>query len=773
MNRKALIRWTSILALILAALLLVTPNIKLDRPYATSLYSHSGELLSAQTSSEGQWYFEPGGDLPDKYIQSLILFEDRRFYWHPGVDPAAFTRALWQNIQAGKVVSGGSTLTMQLARISRGSVPRSVWNKVVEAAMAIKYELLNNKEEVLGAYAANAPFGGNVIGLEAATWRYFGKSPKALSWAEAATLAVLPNAPGLIYPGKNRTELRSKRDRLLRKLAASGILDDVELNLSLEEPVPESPFMLPSRAPHLLNTLRTRGNQGRIRTTIDAAIQLRLSDKLGQYYKTLAPRGIHNAAILVIDHQEQKVLAYLGNVPGLSSAHAPYVDLIHAPRSTGSILKPFLVMEALQAGLYTPSSWERDIPCWINGYHPENYHESYDGLVSIEHSLIRSLNVPMVFMLQKVGVDQFLFHLRSMGLAHLNRSSEHYGLSLITGGAEATLWEITQAYAAIARKSASQDPEHYAQICIDSAEDPFPNRDLDLEWLEPGTAWSVLRIMERLERPGISNQWKRFTGAPQLSWKTGTSFGFRDAWAVGVNARYTAGVWVGNADGEGRPGIIGVEAAAPLLLDIFRMLPPSGQTPPPLSGLDYLEVCRISGFLPGDCCERDTILAPVSCRTAPPCRYHQGIWVDTSTGLRAWQGCADQLTRQCVLRIPPVEASYWRSPIPYSGLPPWSPACRAIEEPVMAWVYPKNNARIFLPSIGRDEGQEVVIELAHIFPEKEVFWYLDGQYAGSTQYSHNLPVRTFGGDHRITVVDEEGNDLTLVFTILANPASDE
>lgn len=765
--------WTAVLCLALGLFLLITPPIEFKQPYASSLYSSTGELLSAQTSSDGQWHFEPSPYLPEKYQLALVEFEDRRFFLHPGVDPFALARALWQNMRAGKVVSGGSTLTMQLARISRGARSRSVWNKFVEACMAIKFEVLHSKEEVLKAYAGNAPFGGNVIGLEAATWRYFGKAPKALSWSEAATLAVLPNAPGLIHPGKNRNELREKRNRLINRLATSGVLDIQEAKLALGEPIPQTPFQLPDEAPHLLIALKNQGRRGRTMTTIDAALQSSLADKLRQYYKTLSPQGIHNAAILVIDHQEQKILAYLGNIPGVMPIHAPFVDLVQAPRSTGSILKPFLVMDALQAGLYTPGSWERDIPCWINGYHPENYHESYDGLVSIEQSLIRSLNIPMVFALQKLGVDRFLLHLRAMGLSHLTRSAEHYGLSLITGGAEATLWEITQAYAISSRLAAGQPTEHDAQILQELSADPFCKRSLDLEWLDPGTAYTVLRIMERLERPGIANQWKRFTGAPRLSWKTGTSFGFRDAWAVGTNSRYTAGVWVGNADGEGRPGIIGVEAAAPLLLDVFRMLPDQGDLPPPLSALDYLEVCSLTGYLPGECCERDTILAPVSCKKAPPCRYHRPIWVERSTGLRAWRECADSISSKCVLQIPPVEATYWHSTRGYQELPKWKPGCLPSRENVMAWIYPKDHARIYLPSIGRAEGQELVIELAHTFPENQVFWYMDGFFAGSTNGSHHLSIRPEGGDHRITAVDEEGNELTLAFTILANTASEE
>lgn len=748
---------------------LFIPDISFRQDHSTTVYDRTGLLLSARTSKDGQWHFPRKKPTPERYAIALLTYEDRRFYYHPGVDPIAIARAIWQNVRRGEIVSGGSTLTMQLARMSRERKGRDWSSKLLESFMALKHELIFPKLEILDHYVSQAPFGGNVIGLEAATWRYFGKDPSHLTWAEAATLAVLPNAPGLIHPGKNRLKLLKKRDQLLRTLAEKGFLSNNELELAMDEAIPDVPFAIPNEAPHLTETLRHIQGSAGYQTSLQGEMQKSVNQLIQRYYQALRQKEIHNAAVLVIDHIEEEVIVYAGNIPGLSKQHAPFVDLIQAPRSTGSILKPFLVMDALSSGSYTPKSWEKDIPCWIRGYHPENFHKDHDGLVSIEQSLIRSLNVPMVFILQRIGIERLLIHLRDLGFRHMSRPASHYGLSLITGGAEATLWEVTHAYAAVARISQQLETVQQAKVLTaqETKEAVSMSKKVSPSWIDPGSAHSTLTMMQRLERPGIANQWQSFEGAPLLSWKTGTSYGFRDAWAVGSNRQYTIGVWVGNADGEGRPGIIGVSAAAPILLDLFRMFPAnSAQPDPPYDHLDFLPVCRLSGYLPSECCPVDTILAPVSCFKAPVCTYHKKWWVDKTNGKRALQDCAIELADTCVLILPPAENKYFRAKHPeFQSPPPWSEHCQAIRESMMEWIYPRPSSSLFITKNEGAESRSAVFELAHRSPENTVYWYMDGEFLGQTTGRHEMPVSGSRGDHTVTAIDDEGNEISLPFYI--------
>ena len=430
------------------------PDPLFDAPLSSILEARDGSLLGARIASDGQWRF-PGRDtLPEKYAAAAIAFEDKRFRWHPGVDPLALARAAWTNLRAGKVVSGGSTITMQVIRMARGSPPRTYREKLVEAALALRLELGTGKDEVLALYAANAPFGGNVVGLEAAAWRYFGRGPADLSWAEAAMLAIIPNNPGAVHLGRNRAALLDKRNRLLRRLKEEGRIGGTELELALLEPLPEAPRPLPQGAPHLLQTLTSEdGGAGRrYGSALDPSLQRLVEDIVARQSRSLASLRIRHLAALVIDNRSFEVLAYVGNsrwAVGEGTGHA--IDLIHRPRSTGSILKPLLFARMLDAGEILPETLVPDIPSHFAGYAPENYDREFRGAVPARAALARSLNVPAVWMLRRHGVDRFYDFLRAMGMTTLHRPPGDYGLTLVLGGAEGTLWDIASMYARLAR----------------------------------------------------------------------------------------------------------------------------------------------------------------------------------------------------------------------------------------------------------------------------------------------------------------------------------
>jgi penicillin-binding protein 1C len=375
-------------------------------PYATVLEDKKGNLLGAAIADDGQWRFPQTDSVSEKFKLAITHFEDQYFDFHPGFNPFSLLRATWQNVKAGKVVSGGSTLTMQVIRLARHK-DRTFWEKFKEIALATRLEMACSKEEILKLYAAHAPFGGNVVGIDAAAWRYFGRNSHQLSWAENALLAVLPNSPSLIYPGKNHKLLLKKRDLLLHKLLNNNVIDTLTYQLALTEVIPSHPHALPSFAPHLLTRMRNEGLKGkRKRSSLDIVLQQQVSKILYRHHLPLKANQIFNGAALILDVQSGDVLAYVGNTQA-GASHGEAVDIITAPRSTGSILKPFLYAAMLDEGQILPQSILPDIPTFIDGFAPKNFDQSFEGAVPADEVIALTLNVPAVHMLRADGVEKF------------------------------------------------------------------------------------------------------------------------------------------------------------------------------------------------------------------------------------------------------------------------------------------------------------------------------------------------------------------------------
>ncbi len=774
--------WAVCISLVLTWLFCL-PRPLFDKPFSVVVEDEKGQLLSARIAADGQWRFPPDV-VPDKYATCVVAFEDRRFWWHPGVDPISMGRALWTNARVGRKVSGGSTLTMQVIRLARGNRPRTLWEKLVEVFMATRLELTYSKREILSLYAAHAPFGGNVVGLEAACWRYFGKAPEALSWAEAATLAVLPNSPALIHPGRNRAQLLRKRNRLLERLRQQGRISDEACALAQEEPLPEAPVPLPDLAPHLLNRLAKtlpKGTGGRFRTTLQRHWQQRATEISARWQALYRGNDVHNLAIVVVEVPSGLVRVYVGNAPNAGTEHGQHVDVAAAPRSTGSILKPFLYAMAMEESLLLPHSLLEDVPTQMGRYRPENFRADYDGVTPAHRALARSLNVPFVRLLQDYGVERFLFDLRRLGFSTFNQPANHYGLSLILGGGEANLFEVTSAYAGMARRlgawydrNARYDARDFRPAAL-LADIPPPIPQWQPQPNGPGAAaiWFAFEAMQRVERPLGAGEWEVFQNSRRVAWKTGTSIGFRDAWAVGVTPKYAVGVWVGNADGEGRPGLIGVEMAGPVLFDVFEILPSDGHWfEPPYDDMVRAAVCRQSGYRAGPYCEADSAWMPRKGLHAPTCSYHQ--WLHLSADGR-WQvstACADPASMQhrSWFVLPPLQEYYYarRNPA-YTPPPPLHPNCRqaagADEHRPMQFIYPRDLRRIYVPIDLDGTPSRVVFQIAHRRPTTEVFWHMDGEYLGSTRHFHQMALFPPPGMHVLTVVDEEGYRLEQPFEI--------
>jgi penicillin-binding protein 1C len=764
------------------------PDPLFQDPYSTVLKDNRDNLLSATIAKDGQWRFPQVDSVPSKFAEALITYEDKRFYYHPGVDILSLGRAFKQNIVDGRVISGGSTITMQVIRLSRKGKPRTIFQKLIEIVLATRLELRYSKEEILGLYASHAPFGGNVVGLEAACWRYFGRDPQELSWGEAALLAVLPNAPSLIHPGKNREQLKTKRDWLVDKLVEVGKLDEFTASLAKDEEIPEEPRLLPRHARHLLTRAMKEGHaENVILSTIDKSLQERTEQIIEDHHQRLAANQIHNAAAIVLEVSTGNVLAYVGNTSESNSTHnGAEVDVITARRSTGSILKPFLYAAMLEEGKILPKTLLPDIPTIINGFTPKNFSKEYDGAVPADKALIRSLNIPAVHMLRTYRYEKFHSLLKNVGMTTLNHAPDHYGLALILGGAEGTLWDIAGMYASMAR-TLNNYWEHpgknrydrndfhlpvYTSITDKEKSESDDGTPEENSWLSAASIFQTFDALKEVYRPGEESGWRYFSSSKTIAWKTGTSFGFRDGWAVGVTPHYVVGVWVGNADGEGRPGLTGTDAAAPVMFDIFSQLKDDEWFRAPRMEMTSVTVCRQSGFRNSNWCrDVDTVYIHRQGLQSLPCPFHKTIHLTANGRHRVHSECEpiDKIVQANWFVLPPMQEYYYRSKnISYKSLPPFRQDChRASPLASMDLIYPKANSKIFIPRELNGVSGKVVFELAHSNPSTTVYWHLDGNFVGSTKGSHHLPLSPDHGQHFLTVMDENGESINYTFHVIS------
>ena len=750
-----------ILAFLVTGYIFCLPRHLFHVPYSTVVTDRNEELLGARIASDGQWRFPPRNTTPEKIKECLITFEDKHFYHHWGVNPFAIGRAFYQNVKNKRIVSGGSTLTMQTIRLARNE-SRTFREKLIEMIWATRLEFRASKEEILSMYISHAPFGGNVVGLDAAAWRYFGHSADDLSWAESAMLAVLPNAPAMIHLSKGRKTLLDKRNRLLKQLLEKKTIDSSTYELAISEPLPDEPHALPQIAPYLVSRFYQERNGEYSRSTINKGIQTQVEDLAERWSHEFGRSDIRNLAILVIDIPSNQVVAYCGNVHFDRKQGGNQVDVIQAPRSTGSILKPFLYYAMLQEGSLLPDMLLPDVPVNINGFTPQNFSMQFEGAVPASEALARSLNIPAVTMLQRYGVPKFHSFLQQIGLKTINRSSSHYGLSLILGGAEATLWDVTNAYAMMGR-SLLQLPQRSCSLLLPTSRitestDPF----------QPGAVWQTFDALKEVNRPEEID-WKSIPSMQTIAWKTGTSYGFRDAWAVGVTPRYAVGVWVGNATGEGKPGLVGAQTAGPVLFDIFNLLPSSSWFTRPAGIFVEAEVCRKSGHLKGRFCdETDTLLVlPAGLRTEA-CPYHHLVTLSADESQRIYENCAntEPTLRKSWFTLPPVWEWYYKQHHPeYKPLPPFKAGCGEDTFQPMQFIYPPMNARIKLPKQLDGSKGFLTVELAHNNPNATVFWHLDETYQAQTQDFHKISLQPAAGKHSLTAVDGEGNTISTTFFV--------
>lgn len=777
-TRKRFLRYATLSSLLILFLLWLfcLPKPLFDAPRSTVVFDHNGLFVGAKIAKDGQWRFPQPDSVPHKVEACIIAFEDEWFRYHLGVNPISIIKAAFRNVRQGRVVSGGSTLSMQVVRLSRGNPPRSLIEKIIEAFIATRLEFSYSKDEILNLYMSNAPFGGNTVGLQTAAWRYYGRGCDKLSWAEAATLAVLPNAPSLIHPGKNREILITKRNRLLAKLLKNNVIDSTTYMLAKEEPLPDKPGHMVECAPHLIDRFNLRENERNIKSTIDLYIQKEAESIVSHYSSVYQGSNISNMAAVIVDSRSGKVLAYCGNA-SYNKKNNNYIDMVTASRSTGSTLKPFLYSAMLQEGMLLPSALVPDVPITISGYTPNNFNKSFDGAVPADVALAHSLNIPAVIALREYGINKFLDLLRRGGMTTLNNTADHYGLTLVLGGGESNLEEITMLYATMARtlcrfcEQRKYCKEDVHRLRFEE------NAEVEKETLQKTptlfhaqSVWQTMEALKEVNRPGMI-EWKNFSSSRVVAWKTGTSYGSKDAWAIGTTPEYTIGVWVGNATGEGRSGLTGVSHAAPVMFALFNSLPQTSWFALPPEQMITADVCPQSGYLCGPNCPKS--VAKIVYRPqleSQTCPYHVLVHLSPDRAYRATTKCyhANELIQESWFVLPPTMGYYYRMHnADYAPLPPMKENCSGeAERDVMEFVYPKEGGRIFLPRGEDGKRTEAVFKVAHRDPAAIVYWHLDDVYVGKTVGTHENAISASAGLHQLTVTDEAGNSLRKQFEIV-------
>jgi penicillin-binding protein 1C len=809
--RLALVGAAAVLVL-LGVASLVFP-LRVDIPYAQSILARDGTLVHLFLSADDKWRMNTALHEISPVLRSAIVYkEDRFFYWHCGINPAAVVRAAWNNLRQQRVSSGASTITMQVARmlesrtdISRDSPQhlvrrvvvrrRTLWNKFIEAFRALQLEARFSKEEILQLYLNLTPYGSNIEGVKAASLLYFGQAPERLSLAQATTLAIIPNRPTTLKLDEANTRIAEERNRWLERFAREGVFPASEVQDALAEPLGIKRRDAPQLAPQLAVRLRAAApDHDVIRTSLDVNKHLTVQTLVANKIRRLKLYGINNAAALVVDNRTGEVLVYIGSADVQDKAHAGEVDGVRAVRSPGSALKPLIYALAMDKGRITPKTVLTDVPINMNSYAPENFDRTYTGSVTAEQALVRSLNVPAVKLLAEIGVQTAIEALKRAGFDQIRADEKHLGLSLALGGCGVRLEEMVGLYAAFANEGrykplrftpAERSADAIGTHSEHSAEEHWltgsrVKRTAQPEGTQEGTqivspaaAFMLSEILTQLQRPDLPNALAASTRLAKLAWKTGTSYGRRDAWSIGYNKRFTIGVWVGNFSGAGVPELIGAEVATPLLFEIANALDYNSHAAwfaPPAQGIDFRLVCTESGLPPNEFCEHhvtDWYIPGVSSNKRCDHLKRVAVSLDEQESY-----CADCLPPQGQFKYVlypnlPSElvALYAVEHYRYKRIPPHNAACKRL--------YPTPEHAPTITSLV--EGKEYLLERdrsGQVFGQllltcaaandvQTVYWFANDQLLRAAAPTERLFFTPQRGEVKISCSDDKGRTTTI------------
>lgn len=752
-RRRALLFTSGSFAAVFFVALFLVPLPQIKKPVSRVVEAKDGSVLRTFASSDGAFWRIPIDPqaAPDFLYDAVLTFEDRRFRLHPGVDPLALLRAAYTNLAAGRVVSGGSTLTMQIARMLDPR-PRTFGAKLIEAFRALQLELRWSKDELLAIYLDLAPYGGNIEGIGAAALFYFDKDVSLLTLDEAAALAALPNAPAKLAASRER--LRARRDDVLRRMADNGALTRARAEEAIAVPLRLERRPAPNRAPHLALRLREQaGDAARVRSSIDPELQRRAERLLAHHVAKLKTHGITAGAVVVLENESRKVRALVGSPDFFDARSSGQVDGTAALRSPGSTLKPFLYALALDRGMIGLSTGLEDVPVNFKDWSPENFDGGYRGLISAEEALKSSLNIPAVELAQALEAEGegFNVFLRRAKLTAFQGELSRFGLSTVLGGCEVNLLELSNLYSTLAAGGKYRAPT----LLENSAAAP------EVELFSEGAAYLISETLTDVRRPELPDSWKDSASLPRVAWKTGTSYGRRDAWTLGYDRRYTVGVWIGNFDGSGVPELVGVHAAAPLFFALFDALPHSGgEVASRPRSVETRTVCALSGAVPGPSCAHTKKELALAVAPQKTCALHEALEVDDRTGHRLCSKCRADRARHTEVHVlwPPRVAAYFasRDLLPRTA-PEHDPRCAAglqgdrpkIASPLDGDVY------LLRDGVAR-ELQKIALVAAPAGGAGRIYWFVGGRLSGEAPAGSAVEWTPEPGRHRIVAVDEEG-----------------
>jgi len=748
---------------ILGAVFFPLPRHALFPDASVTVMDRNGKPLRIFTTTDEMWRVSaPLSEVSPELRRAVVTVEDRWFRLHLGVNPFSIARAAFTNLKAGEIVTGGSTLTMQVARLMEPK-PMTFRSKLVEAFRAFQLELFFTKDEILELYFNMAPYGGNIVGSGAASYIYFNKHQTDLTLGEAALLAAIPNSPSAFRPDSPESRAEEARKRVLNRMLERGVITTVEYREALSEPLPASRFPMPFAAPHLSRYLATKyTGRSRVVSTVDGDIQSLTRRLVEEHMTPLAKRGISQAAVVVMDTRTREVLALVGSLDFFDADKNGQVNGALAPRSPGSTLKPFAYALALDAGLLSPQSLLADVPVDYSGFRPLNYDERCRGIVTLEEALTRSLNIPAVnvcALLKREGLYSFL---KKAGVSTLGKPREHYGLSLILGGCELNLVELTNLYAGLANGG------EFAPYRFLLDEPAFAPRRL----IGEGASFMITEMLAKLARPDFPRSWEASLNLPKVAWKTGTSYGHKDAWSVGYSPKFTVGIWVGNFDGTGAPELVGAEAAAPLLFGLFNALTQSLQnrwyTRP--DSVREREVCALSGMIPTAHCpavKKEYYLPGRSPHVI--CSLHRQFTVDGKTGMRLCSRCRmgrEHFTK--VFEVWPPEIATWmaRNGMSVDRIPEHFEECSEVADGGSPVIHsPSLNSEYVIRDGVALEHQKILLEASVSNSTGRIYWFLDSELIFEGEPKERFFLTPVRGEHKLTCMDEEGRSTEVTMTI--------
>ncbi|MBS1621921.1 MAG: penicillin-binding protein 1C [Bacteroidetes bacterium] len=720
--------------------------------YSTVITDNKGDIINAYLTRDQQWRMKTElNEISPLLRKTIIAKEDKYFYSHPGVNPLAVIRAFFKNIFRMKRTSGASTITMQVARALEPG-RRTIWVKIREMFRAFQLEWKYSKKEILQMYLNLVPYGGNIEGVKAASLLYFNKNPDHLSLAEITALSIIPNRPSSLVIGKNNDLIVQERNRWLKKFAKDNVFSEKEIEDAINEPLTATRESVPHYIPHLAYKLKRERQNDIIKTNIDLNTQLKTEKLVEDYVRNLKLRNIKNAAVIIIDNHTRNIITYVGSSSFRDTTDAGQVNGANAVREPGSTLKPLLYALCFDEGLLTPKKVITDVPVNYEGYAPENYDQKFNGNVTIEFALEHSLNIPAVKGLKSLGIKRFIQKLTDCNFRQVQKDRNKLGLSLILGGCGATLEELTGLFSSFANNG----------IYISPSFTQDDSGGVSKNIVSPAAAYMVTDILSRVNRPDFPLNWQATEHMPKIAWKTGTSYGRRDAWSIGYNKNFTVGIWTGNFSGVGVADLSGANIATPLLFKIFNTIDYNSDkewfSQP--GDCDIRKVCSETGLLPSDHCSNlvtDYFIPLVSSNKV--CNNWQEISVSADEKISFCNSCLPKTgykKKWYKIIDPDMESWYRENKISYLSIPPHNPDCEKIFKGAAPLIISPVNGSEYLISKKNPEPLQLTCKTAN--DVSKVYWYIDNKFYKVSYAGEKLFFMPVEGPVKISCTDDKGRN---------------